>query len=183
MVLALLAGLTTAANADNFHAVVRSNGVFGSFDITDGCVETTGVFFSSTSDQGPIAAVVGISTDSCAPDGPVTGAQIGYSNVAYASNGLGSATVAGSLVTDSFNSHFAPLTFDFSLAFTGTGNAFVEQNHDHFVSSGGNVILSFSTSRRRNATVTGSITVDGGPITLSGAFLGAGISGDLSIAH
>jgi hypothetical protein len=182
----LLAGLGSVAAADNFHAVVSSNGTFATFDVVDGCIETTGVFFSSTSDQGPIAAVIGISTDSCTtgPDGgPLTGAQLGYSNVALTSSGLGSATVAGSVTTDSWNSHFAPLTFDFSLAFAGTGNAFVEQNHGHYVSAGGNVVLSFSTSRRRNANVTGTITVDGSPITLSGAFLGAGISGDLSIAH
>lgn len=183
MGLVLLGSLATAAEADNFHAVVSSNGVFASFDVTEGCVETTGVFFSSTSDQGPIAAVIGLSTDSCAAGGPVTGAQIGYSNVALTSDGLGSASVSGSLVTDSFNSYFAPLTFDFALAFTGTGNAFIEENHGHYVSSGGNVILSFSTSRRRNASVGGSITVDGSPISLSGAFLGAGISGDLSIAR
>jgi hypothetical protein len=43
--------------------------------------------------------------------------------------------------------------------------------------------MSFSSSRRRAATVSGSITVDGGSASVGDAFLGSGTSGDLSIAH
>lgn len=182
--LVVLGSLAVTAEADNFHAVLSTNGVFASFDGTtgDGCVHVSGVFFTTTSDQGPLGQLFGSATDSCTGGDPVTATVLGFSSVTYTSDGLGSATTAGTIETWSFGS-IAPLTFEYSLAFAGTGAASSQALYGHFVSPGGNVIMSFSASHRRTAIVTGSMTVDGGAVTLTDAFLGAGVSGDLSIAR
>lgn len=185
MGLVVLGSLAVTAEADNFHAVLSTNGVFASFDGTtaDGCVHVDGIFFTTTSDQGPLGQLLGTATDSCTGGDPATSTVIGFNSVAYTSNGLGAATTSGTLETWSLSGNIAPLTFEFSLAFQGTGAASSEVFQGHFVSPGGDVIMDFSASRRRSATVTGSMTVDGGAVTLSDAFLGAGVSGDLSIAR
>jgi hypothetical protein len=182
--LVVLGSLAVTAEADNFHAVLNTDGVMASFDgvTADGCVHASGVFFTSTSDQGPLGQLFGTATDSCTGGDPVTATVLGFSNVTYSGNGLGSATTSGTIETWSFGS-IAPLTFEFSLAFQGTGAASTQALHGHFVSPGGSVIMNFSASRRRAAIVTGSMTVDGGAVTLTESFLGAGVSGDLSIAR
>jgi hypothetical protein len=181
--LVVLGSLAVTAEADNYHAVLSTNGVFTSINGTtaDGCVQVSGVFFTTTSDQGPLGQLFGTATDSCA--GGVSSTVIGFNNVAYTSNGLGAAITSGSLETWSLSGNIAPLTFELSLAFQGTGAASSEVFHGHFVSPGGSVIMDFSASRRRSAIVTGSMTVDGGAVTLTNPFLGTGVSGELSIAR
>jgi hypothetical protein len=186
MGLVLLASLTASAAADNFHAVLKTSGVMANFEGTtaDGCVQVSGVFFTDLSDQGPLGELFGSATDSCTGGDPVTAAIFGFGDAAYTSNGLGSASASGTIVTFSAGS-IAPLTFEYSLTFSGTGATQTQQQHGHFVSTGpdGNVTMSFSSSRRRAAIVSGSITVDGGAVTLTDTFLGAGISGDLSVVR
>lgn len=184
--LVVLGSLAATAEADNFHAVLKTNGVMANFDGTtaDGCVHVTGVFFSDLSDQGPLGELFGTATDSCTGGDPVTATVLGFSNIAYTSDGLGSATASGTIVTWSFGS-IAPLTFEFSLAFDGTGPAQTQQLHGNFISTGpnGSVTMSFASSRRRAANVSGSITVDGGAVSLTDTFLGAGVTGDLSVVR
>lgn len=185
MGLVLLGSLAVTAEADNFHHVESSSGVFAAIEGTsaDGCIYTSGILFTETTPDGPVARVVTSSTDSCAEGGPLFGTHIGEASISYTSNGLQSATVSGTVEAWDYQAQLAPLTFEFSLAFNGTGKTLVEQNHGTFTSPGGSVVMSFSTSRRRAAITTGSITVDGGSASVSAAFLGTGISGDLSIAH
>jgi hypothetical protein len=185
MGIVVLGSLAITAEADNFHHVESSSGVFAAIEGTsaDGCVYTSGILFTETTPDGPVARVVTSSMDSCAEGGPLFGTHIGEASINYSRNGLSSATVSGTIEAWDYQAQLAPLTFELSLAFTGTGKTIVEQNHGTFTSPGGNVTMSFSSSRRRAATVSGSITVDGGSASVGDAFLGSGTSGDLSIAH
>lgn len=186
MGLVLVASLAASAEADNFHAILKTSGVMANFEGTtaDGCVHVSGVFFTDLTDQGPIGELFGSATDTCTGGDPVTAAVFGYGDATYSSNGLGSASAAGTIVTWSVGS-IAPLTFEYALTFTGTGATQTQHQHGHFVSTGpdGSVTMSFSSQRRRAANVTGAITVDGGSVSLTETFLGAGISGDLSIVR
>lgn len=183
--LVVLGSLAVTAEADNFHLVTRTSGVFSSFDGTtaDNCVHVSGVFFTATSDQGPMGQLVGMATDTCTGGDPDVSFIVGFGPASYTGNGLGGATTSGTIETQSYSGNVAPLTFEYSLAYQGTGAASSQAVHGHYVSPGGNVTMSFSASTSRSANVTGSMTVDGGAVTLSGSFLGAGVSGDLSIAR
>lgn len=185
--LVVVSSLAASASAEPYHAVYSSNGVLADIDIVDGCTETQGTMLIGPTDQGVIAGFFGVSTDICGalgPDGnPLSSGQFGFGPVAYASNGLSVATTSGSFTTDSFNTYFAPLTFEFSLKLTGTGATIVETIHDNWSTPGQNTTLDFSVSRRRAAKVTGSITVNGDAIQLINPFLGTGVTGSINVNH
>jgi hypothetical protein len=187
MGLVVLSTLAASAAAEPFHAVYSSNGVLGDVDIIDGCTETTGTLIVSTTDEGTVAGFFGISTDICGvlgPDGgPLSDGQFGFGLVDYTSNGLGLATTSGSFSTFVNNSQFVPLTFELSLTFTGTGGTLVEPMHSSWGTPGESTTLDFSVSRRRAATVTGSLTVNGDAIELINPFLGTGVSGSINVNH
>lgn len=180
--LVVLGTLATTAAADNFHQVVTSNGAFALFDATsaDGCVHASGVFYTDQTPDGPIASIIAPAYDSCTGS---SGWFIGGGPATTTADGLRSATASGTVVAWDYTAQMPDITFDFSLAFRGTGRTITETSHGTSASPGGNVTMSFSSSRRRAATVSGTMTMDGGPASFGEAFLGAGISGDLSIAH
>ncbi len=181
--LVVLGSLAVNAQADNFHSIVTSSGALAMFDgtSTDGCLHVAGIFFTDSTPSGPVARVFApVAEDTC--EG-TSGTLIGEAPAAVTTNGLGSSTASGTVVAWDFQAQIPDTTFEFSLAFTGTGPTIVDKSRGKSVSPGGNVIMSFSSSRRRAANVSGTMTVDGGSVSLSGAFIGAGISGELSVAH
>lgn len=178
----VLGCLAATAQADIFHSKVKGTAAFAMFDHTsvDGCVHTSGLVYGVSSDDGNFVLAFANRDDVCAGTPTVT--YGGFADVAtYTSNGLSSATLSGTVIAPPIvNGPEPALTFEFSLALTGTGGAIVENSH--FTSGGGGATVSFQSTRRRAANVSGSLTMDGDALAVTGWLYGE-CSGDLSVVH
>ncbi len=192
MGLVLLSTLAATANAGSPNIIYRTDGVMGDVDIIHGendCTRTTGTLIVSTTEEGDVVAgFVGVSTDICGAtfeDGitPLSDGQFGFDVVTKRGSALGVQTVTGSFSTSINNDHFEPLTFELAAKFTGTGRTFTQHTHDVYKEPGALFYMTFDTSQHRAAKVTGTITVNGDPITLLDPFMGAGVSGGIYPTH
>ena len=172
------------ATADIYRQHVSGFGVATTFHAIsdDGCVETFGELAAVNTQEGTFGYVTAERTDYCAEDGPLVWALWSIEPVTFSAD-MASATLSGSL---SLFAYAGPpggdVTLDFSLAFTGSGP--VSTTNSRFISTSANdSTLSFSSTRQRAATATGSLSVgdDGGAVT--SAQLVGGTSGDLVVIH
>jgi hypothetical protein len=181
----LLTGVAAAEVAFRWTGHGSSAAVAFSDVSADGCVETTGqlVITAAPGLPGPQGIILGSSTDHCNlnEDGePTSSFFFGGGEVTYSSNGLASATASGTVIATSFFGG-DPITFEFDLAFSGSGP--VRTTTNRFISTAGGVTLFFNAQRQRFATVTGSFTIDGETATLSDAQLFSETAGELVILN
>jgi hypothetical protein len=179
--LVMLGSLAITAQAETFPLHYSSSGVFVAFEQVDGCTYTSGVLFTETTSDGPFAGVFAVVENTC-DDSDFTGIINGGGPVTYTNSGLQSATVSGTIETTSYNGE-TPATFEFSLSFTGTGSAIIEKSRTKLSSPGEYVELTVDSSRRRTATTSGTLTTDGAPLSITGAFIGHGTSGSVNVVH
>src|SRR5262249_341663 len=148
------------ASADVYRQHVTGFGVVTTFATIsdDGCVETNGELAAVSTQEGTFGYVTALRTDYCAEGGPVDWAYACIEPVAFHANGLSAARLDGSfLMTPYAGPPGGDATLEFSLAFAGSGA--VSVTNSRFISTGpDDTTLSFSSTRQRNATATGSLS-------------------------
>jgi hypothetical protein len=158
-------------------AVVNGNGAFVAFSHVseDGCVVTQGqlVLLNNNAGDDRPDGVLAVATqiDTCDPEDFGNGFG-GVAALPYSTNGLSSASTAGTVVLDGFNG--GQLTLELDLTWTGTGA--VSQESSRFR---GENTFDFSSSSSRAATLDGYLTVDGAAADLSDALLIRGVAGSV----
>lgn len=170
------------ASAEVFRTKVKESGVVTTFHSIsdDGCVETTGELAAVKTNDGTQAIVSAHRADYCAgadwfylDGGPVT----------LSMHGLVSASLSGTLELVPYSGpDNTSLTLELDLTFQGTGP--VNKQKDRYVSEGdGSTTVSFTRTRMREATASGSFTADGAAATMTSAQLAKVTSGELVIVH
>ncbi len=173
------------ASADVYRTHVNGFGVITTFATTsdDGCVETTGELVAVSTKDGTVGFVTAVRIDDCAVDGPVRWDYGWVEPVAYSPSGMSSATLTGSFAMTPYSGPAGgAVTLDFALTFAGTGA--VTTSRSRFIStSPDDTTLSFSSSRRRNATARGSLSFGGDDGGVTSAQLVGGNEGELVVIH
>jgi hypothetical protein len=182
--LATLLVAVAPASADVYRQHVSGFGVITTFHTIsdDGCVETDGELAAVHTGEGDFGYLTALRTDYCAVDGPVDWAFAWIEPVTFQAN-LTSATLSGSFaMTPYAGPPGGDATITFSLSFAGSGP--ISTTNSRFISSSpDDITLSFSSTRQRAATASGSLSFGGDAGSVTSAQLVGGTSGDLVVIH
>lgn len=176
IVLALALVPTTASAAPTV-ALVSGGAAVASFEQVsdDGCVTTVGEIAVVNARFGGELAdgiyVTGSQEDTCAGTG---NGFAGFAEGSFTVLGLSYARYRGELVVDSYSGG-PSVTLDIDLRWFGRGVVHPERSWFHDEN-----VIEFSYSAYRDATTSGTFTVDGEPATITSARIGRQASGTIS---
>jgi hypothetical protein len=168
---------TTASAAPPTVSLVSGGAAVASFEQVsdDGCVTTFGdVAVVNARFGGELADgiyVTGMQEDTCAGTG---NGFAGFAEGSFTVLGLSYARYHGELVVDSYSGG-PSVTLDLDLRWYGHGAVHREKSwfRDDFV-------IEFSYSAYRDATTSGTFTLDGEPVTVTSARIGRQASGTIT---
>jgi len=177
LVLALAFVPSTVAASPNV-SIVTGGAALASFEQVsdDGCVTTLGeiAVVKTRHGNGELADglyVVGSTEDTCAGTG---NGFAGYADGVFQVIGLSYARFTGDIVVPSYSGGEA-VTVELDLRWWGYGAIHRERNWFH-----DDTVIEFSYTAYRDATTSGTFTLDGAPVTVTSARIGRQASGTIT---